>query len=306
MFSMLFYSLIKHWLGQKVSDGVQDILEAKFNRASNGNYHWLSAEYAQALSLFAEEKTDRERYAQQAKDHHAQCESISLFDLVKPQAEWERALNAMNQLVATDKTSSTGDAEERIVWMLDVDRYGEYSLTPKLQKRTAAGGWTKGRNIALKRLKKERHELPPLSEQDLDIASSIFEQPDYDSYYHRGPQFTLDLNLAWPKLVNHPNLFWDGARNTPIELSQGEFELLVNEEDENLRISFYPAFDDSQEDSQYLIVKETPTRLCIYQKNEQVMRLSEIISNGIVIPREAEKKPTRNPRYARAYDHDSI
>jgi len=289
MFSMLFYCLIKHWLGQKVTDGVQDILEAKYNRASSGNYLWLAAEYAQALSLFADEKGDRDSYLKEAKELHQQGQSITLFDLVKPQAEWERALNAMNQLVSTDTNNRSSEAEERIVWMLDADRYGEYTINPKLQKRTAAGAWTKGRNIALKRLKKERQELPPLSDQDLDIAASIFEQPDYDSYYHRGPQFTLDMNLAWPKLVNHPNLFWDGARNTPIELSQGEFELLVSEESENLRISFYPPFDDSQEESQFLIVKETPTRLCIYQKNEQVMRLSEIISNGIVIPREAEK-----------------
>ena len=289
MFSMLFYTLIKHWLGQKVSDGVQDILESKYNRAESGNYHWLTAEYAQALALFAEDKNDREKYLQVANERHQQSQSVSLFTLVKPQAEWERALNAMNQLVSTETRTNEGDIQERVVWMLDADRYGEYTLTPKLQKRTAAGGWTKGRNVALKRLKKERSELPPLSEQDIDLISAILEQPDYDAYYHRGPQFTLDMNLAWPKLVDHPNLFWDGARNTPIELSQGEFELLVSEESENLRISFYPPFDDSQEDSQFLVVKETPTRLCIYQKNEQVMRLSEIISNGIVIPREAEK-----------------
>ncbi|MEB8432077.1 DEAD/DEAH box helicase [Cocleimonas sp. KMM 6892] len=288
-YSVLFYALIKHWLGQKLSDGVQDILEAKYNRASNGQYLWLKAEYAHALGLFAEKQEDQEKFKQEAEKLHQQLNTSTLFDLVKPQAEWERALNAMNQLVSTDKPLGGANDEERVVWMLDVDKYNEYSLTPKLQKRTAAGGWTKGRNIALKRLKKERQELPQLSEQDLDLVSAIFEQPDYDAYYHRGPQFTLDLNSAWPKLVNHPNLYWDGARNTPIELSQGEFELLVSEENENLRISFYPAFDNSQEDSQYLIVKETPTRLCIYQKNEQVMRLSEIISNGIVIPREAEK-----------------
>ena len=249
----------------------------------------MTAEYAHALALFAEDKTDREKYLQHSTDLHQKIHSQTLFNLVKPQAEWERALNAMNQLVSSDKTSSSNDAEERVVWMLDVDRYHEYTLTPKLQKRTAAGSWTKGRNIALKRLKKDRHELPTLTDQDLDLVSAIFEQPDYDAYYHRGPQFTLDLNAAWPKLVNHPNLYWDGARNTPIELTQGEFELLVSEEGENLRVSFYPAFDDSQQDSQYLIVKETPTRLCIYSKNEQVMRLSEIIANGIVIPREAEK-----------------
>ncbi|MCF6189327.1 MAG: DEAD/DEAH box helicase [Cocleimonas sp.] len=287
--TVIYYSLIKHWLGQEPSDGVTEILEAKYNKAKTGNYQWLQAEYAHALGLFSDDADDKQHYLQEANQLHKALNTQTLFDLVKPQAEWERALQAMNQLTTPAGSSSESNNEERVVWMLDVDRYGEYTLTPKLQKLTAKGSWTKGRNIALKRLKKEQHELPQLKEQDLDIVSSIFEQPDYDSYYHRGPQFTLDMNSAWPKLVGHSLLFWDGARNTPIELSQNDFELLVSEEGENLRISFYPPFDDSQEDSQYLIHKETPTRLCIYQKSEQVMRLSEIISNGIVIPREAEK-----------------
>jgi len=287
--SIIFYALTKFWLGQEVTDAVIEILEYKFLIAERGEYYWLQAEYAHALSLFHEDSDEQKKYKKMASKLYQQTNTLPLSDLVQPQAEWERALSAMNQLVSSPSAADSSKNDERIVWMLDVDRYGEYTVTPKLQKRTKQGSWTKGRNIALKRLKKAQHELPPLSEQDLDIISSIFEQPDYDSYYHRGPQFTLDMNNAWPKLVNHPNLYWDGARNTPIELSQSDFELLVSEEGDNLRISFYPPFDDSQEDSQYLIHKETPTRLCIYQKSEQVMRLSEIISNGIVIPREAEK-----------------
>ncbi len=286
--SIIFYSLIKHWLGQKVSDGTQEILEKQYERAKNGKYKWLQAEYAYSLGLFADDKSERNGFLKESAILHDVIGTKTMFDLVTPQAEWERALSAMNQLVSSP-TSEINEDEERIVWMLDVDRYNEYTLTPKLQKLTAKGNWSKGRNIALKRLKKEQHELPPLNDQDLDMVSAIYEQPDYDAYYHRGPQFILDLNSAWPKLVDHPRLFWDGARNTPIELSQNDFELLVSEEGDNLRISFYPPFDDSQEDSQYLVHKETPTRLCIYQKNEQVMRLSEIISQGIVIPREAEK-----------------
>ena len=287
-YSVLFYSMIKHWLGQTISEGALEILEQQYHQADENNYTWLQAEYAQALGLFAHDEQDRQRYQQKAQQLHQAINTVTLFQLVQPQAEWERALNAMNQLVGTPHTEPS-ENEERIVWMLDTNRYNEYSLTPKLQKKTNKGNWTKGRNIALKRLKKEQHELPPLSEHDLSLVAAIYEQPDYDAYYHRGPQFILDMNSAWPKLVGHPHLYWDGARNTPIELSQSDFELLVTEEGDNLRISFYPPFDDSQEDSQYLIHKETPTRLCIYQKSEQVMRLSEIISNGIVIPREAEK-----------------
>ncbi|MCK5896160.1 MAG: hypothetical protein KAG20_05105, partial [Cocleimonas sp.] len=94
---------------------------------------------------------------------------------------------------------------------------------------------------------------------------------------------------AWLAMVDHPAIYWDQARSAPIEITQNEFELLVSEEDENLRISFYPPFTKGSNESRYLVHKETPTRLCLYHKNEQVYRLSEILSDGLVIPREAEK-----------------
>ena len=115
------------------------------------------------------------------------------------------------------------------------------------------------------------------------------EQQNYDTYSSEGPQFYIDMNTAWLALVDHPAIYWDQARGAPIEITQGDFELLVSEEGDNLRISFYPHFNKEKTDSRYLIHKETPTRLCIYQKNEQVYRLSEILSDGLVIPREAEQ-----------------
>jgi len=291
--TILFYCLIKYWLGQKLSDGVYEIISTQYKVANLGKYYWLAAEYATALSHFAETQDEKDQFSKKSAQLHQQIDqgSHSLFDLVQPQSEWERALSAMNKLASGEnKVNAVSDDEQRIAWMLDTNQYNEYSITPKLQKKSATSGkWSKGRNIALKRLKYEQKELPPLNDQDLELVAAIYEQPDYDYHYHRGPQFTLDLNSAWPKLVGHPHLYWDGARNTAIELIQSEFELLVSEEGKNLRISFYPSFDDSQQDSRFLIVKETPSRLCIYPKNEQVMRLSEIISNGLSIPREAEK-----------------
>ncbi len=289
-FSIIFYCLVKYWLGQNLSDGVIEILETQYEVAKQGKYQWLVAEYATALAHFAETEDEKQQFAKKAAQLHQNMGTKTLFELIQPQSEWERALNAMNQLADGDKKANQeNNTEERIIWVLDTNHYGEYFITPKLQKISANGKWSKGRNIALKRLKREQKELPPLSKQDHELVSAIFEQPDYDQYYHRGPQFRLDMNAAWPKLVGHPNLYWEGARSTPIELVQSEFELLVSEDGENLRISFYPPFDNSQEDSQFLVVKETPSRLCLYPKNEQVMRLSEIISNGLTIPREAEK-----------------
>jgi hypothetical protein len=60
--SVIYYSLIKHWLGQDLSDGVTEILEAKYEKAKAGNYQWLQAEYAHALGLFSDDIDDKTRY----------------------------------------------------------------------------------------------------------------------------------------------------------------------------------------------------------------------------------------------------
>jgi superfamily II DNA or RNA helicase len=294
-FTSLFYALITFWLNQSLAEDALKIIEQQYQRTEQNGYGWLAAEYATALSHLSHDKTQQKHYQQLAQQQHHQLNTTTLFDLVTPQAEWERALNALNRLSAVPE-GSENKGEERIVWILDKDRYNEYIITPKTQKKSSKGKWTKGRNIALKRLVKERHLFLALTLQDKKLCDCITEQPNYDSYSSTTPQFYMDMNSAWLAMVDHPAIYWEQARGASIDITQSEFELLVSEEGGNLRISFYPPFNskdnnDNKEgaESRYLIHKETPTRLCIYQKNEQIYRLSEILSDGLVIPREAEK-----------------
>ncbi|MCK5810880.1 MAG: DEAD/DEAH box helicase, partial [Cocleimonas sp.] len=286
-FTSLFYALITFWLNQSLTDGELEIIEHQYQRTEKNGYAWLAAEYATVLSLLSTNETTRQKYQQLAQQQHTTLATKTLFDLVTPQAEWERALNAMNLLTTAPDSDSQG--EERIVWILDTDRHNEYFITPKVQKKSPKGAWTKGRNIALKRLVKERHFFPLLTPQDKKLCDCIIEQQNYDTYNSSTPQFYIDMNMAWLAIVDHPAIYWDQARGAAIEIAKHEFELVVSEEGDNLRISFYPPFKKDSDESRYLIHKETPTRLCIYQKNEQVYRLSEILSDGLVIPREAEK-----------------
>ncbi len=287
-FTLLFYSIITFWLNQTLSKDDLEIIENQYQRTKENGYAWLAAEYATALAYLSLNEAMRDQYQGLAQQQHLKLGTKTLFDLVTPQAEWERALNALNRLSAIPEATKD---EERIVWVLDQDRHNEYFITPKIQKKSPKGAWTKGRNIALKRLLKERQDFPQLSQQDRKLCDCILEQANYDSYYSDTPQFYMDMNNAWLAMVGHPAIYWNQARGAALEISQNEFELVVSEEGDELRISFYPPFKKERDDnnSRYLIHKETPTRLCIYQKNEQIYRLSEILSDGLVIPREAEK-----------------
>jgi SNF2 family DNA or RNA helicase len=282
---LLLLCLLSHWLGHGIEESALADLQERYALSTAANYHWLSAEYAHALSLLGLPEA-RDDFAAMAKQGHELLGTNSLFDLVQPKAKWERALDALNML-ADNQIQSARHSEERLIWLLDKDTHDNYSLSPKVQKRKATGGWSKGRTLSLSRLKLEYTELSHLSDKDIELCNLIQHRPDFDSQTGAATSY-IDMNTAWSVLVNHPALYWDQSRFTPLEVVQSEFELLVNEEGDKLRISFYPPVFTSKSHDQYVLQKETPTRLCIYRKNDQVMRLHDILAQGLLIPREAE------------------
>lgn len=283
---LLLICLLNYWLGYQPEDSLIQTINELYARASEANYPWLAAEYAQALAFLGNPES-KDDYSALAEQTHSQLGTTSLFSLVQPKAKWERALDALNML-AGHQIQTIRHSEERLIWLLETDVYDSYSLSPKMQKRKANGGWSKGRNLSLSRLKLEYTELNHLSDKDVELCNLIQHRPDYDFQSNAPAPCFIDMNAAWPILVNHPTLYWDQSRFTALEVVQGDFELLVNEEGDKLRISFYPPVFASKVTDQYVLQKETPTRLCVYRKNEQVMRLHDILAQGLLIPREAE------------------
>ena len=132
-------------------------LETRYTQSSEANYHWLAAEYAQALSVLGN-PAGQDDYKAIAETAHEALGTSSLFGLVTPKAKWERALDALNML-ADHQVQAVRHSEERLVWMLEPDSSDSYELMPKVQKRKATGGWSKGRTLSLARLKLEYTEL---------------------------------------------------------------------------------------------------------------------------------------------------
>ncbi len=283
---LLLLCFLNYWLGHHLEEELIESIEELQSKASAANYHWLAAEYAHALAFLGKPES-KDDYAAIAEQTHTTLGTKTLFNLVQPKAKWERALDALNML-AGHQVQTIRHSEERLIWLLESDSYDSYSLSPKMQKRKANGGWSKGRNLSLSRLKLEYTEMNHLSDKDVELCNLIHHRPGYDYQSAAPAPCYIDMNAAWPILVNHPALYWDQSRFTALEVVQGEFELLVNEEGEKLRISFYPPVFASKATDQYVLQKETPTRLCVYRKNEQVMRLHDILAQGLLIPREAE------------------
>ena len=285
-FILLFSLLISYWAGLKTDTiWINKAIES-FQLARDNGYFWFAAEFAEALARHLPSKDVRQaEYAEHAKKLHLQIGTKTLFNLVSRQHGWERSLNALNILAST--TSSKKDTNERLIWILHEDNNDTWSLHPKIQKKTKSGGWSKGRNVSFTRLHNEQSDIPFLSDEDRQLCSSaIFESTSYGFY---PGEYSLNIDRAWPHLINHPHIYWDKARSTPLEIMEGEIELLVTEEGDEIRVTIYPEIKKYQLESQlYIITKETPTRLRIYKISAEHEQIVNIIGDGLLLPKEAE------------------
>ena len=115
--------------------------------------------------------------------------------------DWQRALTRLEQLVHPTAGASAlrQSNEARVAWLVTCEDY--YStVQPKLQKRTRQGGWTKGRNIALKKLVKGAFSEAELSVQDMKIISCIKVSYDYNGWGNE-TSYEVDAQKADRKSV---------------------------------------------------------------------------------------------------------
>lgn len=286
-FILLFSLLISYWAGLQTDDLWIEKTISSYQRSKDNGYYWFAAEFAEALAKHLP-KTDsrQEKYANNAKKYHQKAGTQTLFNLVNRQHGWERSLNALNILVSANKPKITNNDEERLVWILH-EATDSWSLHPKVQKKTKNGGWSKGRNVSYTRLVQEQIEMPYLTDKDQQIILNAVIQTG--NYSFNGSEHELDMERAWPELIDHPSIFWDKTRSTPLDIMEGDIELLVTEEGDEIRVTIYPEVRKFQLKKQlHIITKETPTRLRVYRINDEHEQIINIIGHGLLLPKDAE------------------
>ncbi len=148
------------------------------------------------------------------------------------------------------------------------------------------GSWTKGRNIALKRLATKPGEYP------------LYHRPGPASYARTSTPTPTAItarssmnstNGPIPALAGHPLVFWEDAPETRIEVVKGEPQLLVKKKkDGSLELEFSPA--DCQKDG-ISFIKESPLRLKVVEVGAGHRRVADLLpGNRLAVPAEAEEQ----------------
>ena len=199
---------------------------------------------------------------------------VPLLPILEPEEPWKRSLQAL--IYATSQESETPQATTRMIWMVAFEEK-VITISPKEQKLTPEGEWSKGRPISLARLYKT-NRLNYLTSQDRRICAAIKKSLNPETH---GVNFYFDMDKALPAMIGHPNLYLAESPLTPVEFVAGEPELFVEEQGDNLHICFaHPITSDNVN-----YYSETPTRVKIININDNHRRIAQITGkDGITVP----------------------
>ncbi|GAB4228809.1 MAG: DEAD/DEAH box helicase [Elainellaceae cyanobacterium] len=282
-FDILFHALCLYWVdADAAKKKLPKTLEPFYEQAQAAGYTWLAMEAAELLAQLK----PKSQYSKQAAVLRQGSESHPLANLVQAQEAWELCLNALasfDQPEAAPQAKS--ETNQRLVWFLTFYPSG-CVLQPREQTLTAKGGWSKGRPIALKRLKNESEEFSYLTPQDLRLCAQI---KTYTYGWRNQIEYTFS-ERAIAALVGHPYVFWEDAPNTRVEVVKGEPELLVKKsKDDRLTLEFSPELKENQD---ILTIKESPTRLKVIELTPEHRRIAEILGkqNRLEVPAAAKER----------------
>ena len=280
-FALTFYALYRLWTDPTEHPDPQYLVEMEQLReqAQDNGYQWVEMEITRVLSLRHPEPKAREAYATRAQQLSEQLRIFSLTDAMPRIEPWERALEVLVGMGTPDRNGEKRSKKtSRFVWFVDFEKR---ELEPREQSLSKGGNWSKGRKVALKRVK--QGDVEGMTPQDVSVAKAIEE--DY-SRYHPNGSFTINYEDALLALVGHPNLYLIKNSAIGVELVRRNPQLLIEETDSRLHLRFAQDFAGTG----VQVVKETPTRYQVIEVNEGHDQIHRQIGEGLEIPKRARHR----------------
>ncbi len=276
--TILFAGLCDYWLNSTIKPDTETQLQALYQQAKDHHYHFFALILADLLSKIS---PDNEEYLTTVQAIEKQTGQASLVALLEPEEPWKRSLQALIQ-ATTIQQGSGQDQSVRMSWFIDY-KNNVLTISPKEQKISPDGQWSKGRPISLARLY-SGDMLPYLSLQDRKISAAIKKIQHPETH---GVSYHFDMDQALVAMINHPLLFLTQSPSSSVEFIAGEPELLVEERGGQLHIRFAQAVTKNS----ITVFCETPTRFKIIAINDNHRRIAQITGvNGLSVPLEASEQ----------------
>jgi SNF2 family DNA or RNA helicase len=268
--TVLFAGLSQYWLSSSIQPEIEAEIAALHENALENGYLFFALVFAEILGKI---NHDKARYHSIVKQLRDRTGIISLVDILEPEEPWRRSLDALIHVTTAQQEPALAI---RMAWMVEFIN-GKMEISPREQKLTPSGEWSKGRPLSLARLVSPKN-LGYLCVQDRKICLAI------EKNFHpetRKISCRLDMDKALMAMIGHPHLFLAASPTTPVEFIAGEPELLVEERENHLHIRFAQTITQDN----VSVFQETPTRFKIITINDNHRRIAQITGkDGLTVP----------------------
>lgn len=259
----LIAGLAQVWTDQEVEPECIEKLKVLALKAEVREHYWFAM---LAVEILHHNKPSQSY--EETIQKFAQRTGIQPFlPRLQPKSGWERALEGLEALAFSSSASSSQNAT-RLIWHLDPE-YG--SIQPIEQKAKKNGGWTKGRNVGLKRLKEEG--VSHMTEQDKQIVAALKKETYRDYYYYGRTEYVWDRQKALTAMIDHPFLYHADQPEVSIELIRKNPELIFEEKGGKYVISFSPPITGAG----VSLIKETNTRYQVLVITDQQWAIAKML-----------------------------
>jgi SNF2 family DNA or RNA helicase len=277
VFTVAVAGICQYWLNSTIDPDLESEILTFYERSCDQGYSLFTIVLGEILATINQDDND---YLSVPRELREKTSIVSLLPILEPEEPWKRSLQAL--IYATSQESETPQQTTRMIWMVSFEDK-IITISPKEQKMTPDGEWSKGRPISLSRLYKT-NRLNYLTSQDRRICAAIKKSTNPETH---AVNFFFDMDKALVAMIGHPNLYLAESPLTPVEFVAGEPELFVEERGDNLHICF--AHPITSDNINYF--SETPTRVKIITINDNHRRIAQITGkDGITVPMSASEQ----------------
>ena len=269
-----FFSIFaSYWLNNKIGHMEANAIQNVSSRAEGAGWKWLSMECSILLSRVSKKSgADHDDFVRKIQNETGM---VSILSMVPREELWQKSLRALMDTGKSGSRPGVGEKNTRLVWLFNFAG-GEIFLQPLEQKLGKMGAWSKGRNVALKRML-QGTKLDYITEQDRRISQTI----RVDSSYYSDTTYYFDKKKAILELIGHPLVFSGEFPLTPVTIERGEPVVSVKKMGSRLKIIFFPEISSEK----IIITEQSPTRVDVIQVNAEHRRIAGILGeNGLSVP----------------------
>lgn len=285
------------WINGALTDGEKAKLEILRGKAKSGGYAWLEREIAELLNRLK----NPNRYSIRKMHEDPVAEVPFILDCIPRQNAWSEKLSRISSYVGNLPARRGG----RLAWLVTPGENDMmFTVKPLEQYLGKNGTWSKGRKFTAYR----NQDYMTVASRSYNGDVQMTSQDKYACTILRKMQEAiangeeLDERDAWGNvfqgLARHPAVFMDSADMKQVFCENAMPYLYIASKQEFLEYRLHPV---PVMDERTILRLERGNVISIYQFNDELMELRNLLGNGYQLPVDASENAGIQKQLAERY-----